>query len=285
MAGSKIDANNPQARTKVPLLPHDVDHQQGPWKPVLRMKELKLNDITIQWLKKHGTDGVKFLNSDSSKPSNIYNSTLNLISDMYLIEVRKLFMALYHHDLDRLIRPNISCEGKFRPLTFEELVAFEGSGSPEIKPEMMKLTNEMSEKGAVLYLLAQECGPGCLFFLADKMSNKLSGSFLFQGTVRTFADHSHSLLDKHTKDSRHVEAGIAHLKRLGLDQKMKDSGAKELGENFRHFLIHPFEKKVVEKRAQVEEGNVNGIHAQGKGEGKELYAQDEGKAREMYGRE
>lgn len=46
---------------------------------------------------------------------------------------------------------------------------------------------------------------------------------------------------------------------LGLEQKMKDGGAKELGENIRHTLIYPFEERAKEMRAQ-EDGKAREVH-------------------------
>lgn len=93
---------------------------------------------------------------------------------MYMDKLRKLFMALYWHDLDRLVRPYISREGKFKPVKAEEVLAFVRS-IPGFKPKMVGRINEDSKKGAALHLLAQEFGPGCLFHLADQMSDKFWG--------------------------------------------------------------------------------------------------------------
>ena len=67
-----------------------------------------------------------------------------------------------------------------------------------------------------------------------------------------FANVNHSL-DNNSETDRHLDEALAHLRQLGLAEKVNEHGVNELGENIRRILIQRHLGKENEYRAKMSE--------------------------------
>ncbi|KAL8692783.1 MAG: hypothetical protein Q9218_002254 [Villophora microphyllina] len=204
---------------------------RNPWAKFSKVKSLELPRPYKEYIEKHGTNAVDFLNDravlvhriadpDSDEADAIIaclRYTWTLRSREAKDRIRWFFSMLFYFDLARLKYHRASGRvGTKMQKEIEKLVK-ERVRDPV---DLSQLGN-WSIQGSKLHELCEAFGVGCLFYLEDLLTeNFLKKQFTHSG-------------------SNHDEAFI-NLRNRGLSHEAAGSGANELGQNIRDYLIRPF---------------------------------------------
>lgn len=210
---------------------------RNPWRVVLKMEVVKLPQYMEAFIQKSGPDPVKFLNDDGALKHRVSELDRGKVADAYftcllyvsevekrqgLYRLRWLFCMILFYDLVRLIRPGGS--GKIGSLMEADLRSFLGDveipGNVSAQETLDQL-NRRSHIGKKLSSICAHLGSGSLFFLVEQLSPDF-------------------LKSKYRASGKYNDEAIRHLRRLGIEEKAKDTRMTELSDNARRHFLAPF---------------------------------------------
>ncbi|GAB7349850.1 hypothetical protein MBLNU459_g0550t1 [Dothideomycetes sp. NU459] len=214
---------------------------RNPWHAFMILPELPMSEYASKYLA--GPDAEKFINHKVVLTNKItphdgqatdgdgflacLKWVTNVVRGRERYNLRWLFAMLLAYDLVKLIRPTgkghvgkrVQAELE-RDLTIRLRAPLEAAGLSVV--EMTTNISRWALHGAKLDALCTELGSGCLFFLEQTISEDF-------------------LANKFTKSGKYFEPAMAHLKSLGLRDRVEQSNADLEADKIRQLAIRPYE--------------------------------------------
>ncbi|KAH3968320.1 hypothetical protein HBI24_177170 [Parastagonospora nodorum] len=220
----------------------------GPWGRFIKISQLKIPDIILEHIETNGTGAVQFFNRGATRHKVedlngkelkevfkiCYRNTVELKENTKRDHFMTLFYMLQYYDICQILRPGVEDVGVSMLAEVQSFVelylgddtshddALSDEGPPIAVTKAARDVLKWCNYGAKLNIFVSRFGPGCIFALAQHLSEDFIKKLIPRSGV-------------------HYEAAMNHMEiMLRMRQTLKKSQADELGRNMREFLIRPF---------------------------------------------